>query len=212
MDGMKHRDVYYSMAILFLIGLVVYQCDSAKDNERNALENNARLQSKIDARESSIAQRNDTIKFIREKRVTEREEFDSLKTTLQAKITGYKKTIATLRPEVSAQVDSLPIVKTFIALQDSTIEKQDSLNVALTGQIYDQSKSFEAELEQERGKFYEQVKNTEDYKQVAENATNLYEKIKRKKFSVGPNAGYGVSKDGLSPFVGVSVQYNLFRF
>lgn len=35
---------------------------------------------------------------------------------------------------------------------------------------------------------------------------------KRKKFSVGLSAGYGIGKDGLTPYIGGGLQYTLFSF
>jgi hypothetical protein len=35
---------------------------------------------------------------------------------------------------------------------------------------------------------------------------------KEKHWSIGPTAGYGVTKDGLSPYVGISIMYNLISF
>ena len=39
-----------------------------------------------------------------------------------------------------------------------------------------------------------------------------YIKSKPKRFGIGVVGGYGLSKDGLMPFVGVGVSYNLFSF
>ena len=35
---------------------------------------------------------------------------------------------------------------------------------------------------------------------------------KQKKWSIGVNAGYGISKSGLSPYIGLGVNYNLINF
>jgi hypothetical protein len=40
-----------------------------------------------------------------------------------------------------------------------------------------------------------------------------YETVKSKpRFGVGLQAGYGVTKDGLSPYLGIGIQYNLITF
>lgn len=36
--------------------------------------------------------------------------------------------------------------------------------------------------------------------------------VPQKRFNIGLTAGYGISKDGLSPFVGIGVGYSLIRF
>lgn len=46
----------------------------------------------------------------------------------------------------------------------------------------------------------ETIYNTEIYRQ------------RKKRFGVGIQAGYGIGKNGLQPYLGVGVQYNIFRF
>jgi vacuolar-type H+-ATPase subunit E/Vma4 len=50
---------------------------------------------------------------------------DSVKLSVKEKeIKGFKRQVSQLRQQVNDQVDSLPVVKKFIALQDSVIQKQ----------------------------------------------------------------------------------------
>lgn len=42
--------------------------------------------------------------------------------------------------------------------------------------------------------------------------STIYVKEKDKRFGVGVVVGYGATKDGLSPYVGVGVTYSLFKF
>ena len=41
---------------------------------------------------------------------------------------------------------------------------------------------------------------------------DVIKREKRKRFGIGLSAGYGFSRDGFSPFVGVGVSYNLWNF
>lgn len=40
----------------------------------------------------------------------------------------------------------------------------------------------------------------------------IYKKEKDKRFSIGVTTGYGVTKEGLSPYIGIGVTYSIFKF
>ena len=95
---------------------------------------------KLEAQKSDLKARIDTLVKANQERARK----DSVQLASQDKeIRLFKRKIAQLRPVVTEQVDSLPIVKEFIALQDSTIESLTAQNDTLKSNVEFQKKSFD---------------------------------------------------------------------
>lgn len=202
------------LIIALLLSLIgnYFQYRGARQQEISLLDANETLGGQVELLLAELHESDSIVIAIREQRQKDSVKFSVAEKHLKSSVATLKKTIATLRPQIVPQIDSLPLVKEFIALQDSTIEKQDSLNVVLSGQIYDQGKSFTAEIEQLNAQILASNQISDLWQESAESSMKLYQKLKKKRFSVGPEISYGVNKDGLSPSVGFSVQYSLFRF
>ena len=55
------------------------------------------------------------------------------------------------------------------------------------------------------------ITNQNPYTKIGEIESITFDK-KPKYFGIGFNAGYGISKNGLSPYIGVGINYNLLKF
>lgn len=63
----------------------------------------------------------------------------------------------------------------------------------------------------ERGKLVLDVSDKNPYS-ITKSQRSYINLPKQKKFGLGVNAGYGISKSGLSPYIGLGVNYNLINF
>lgn len=101
---------------------------------------------------------------------------------------------------------------TEVLKRDTIILKQDSLVLTLEEEKAEILRmdsiafdSLQANVMQFQELFESEAKETVKLE-------SKLEKEKRKRFSIGPAVGYGVSKDGLSPNLSISIQYRLFKF
>lgn len=208
----------FILAVILLLSLLGnwLQFRSARDQELNILANNSKLQTEIlkhTVTAKTAAARGDSIEV---KRSLDSLKFEGQKSALLSQIRTHKKTIASMRPEVVPQIDSLPLVKEFVALQDSTITGQDSLIVVLERLSSSMHGSFTAEIMQKDIELNAEKAISNDWQASAENSMKLYQKIKKKKFSVGISGGMGVMSSGgeirTGPVIQAGVQWSLWRF
>lgn len=70
---------------------------------------------------------------------------------------------------------------------------------------------YDITLSKEKDGTYINVINHNPFS-VTKEIRSVYKLPKPKKFGVGINAGYGVTAQGLSPYIGVGINYNLINF
>jgi hypothetical protein len=209
--------IILSLLLLLLVsgGLNIFQ-NSLRKNDRIASElSEARNQTEIAASRALAKSYADRAREVDSVRTLERDSAKVVVRALKQETTAYKKTIAVLRPLVAPRIDSVPVLRDFVAAQDSTILKQDStitvLEVAVSNEI---GRAAEIDLlkRNEIGELVSMVNGLQNDLVTEQGKTRKAEKKAGKKFSVGPTAGYGFSKEGLSPQIGISVQWRWLRF
>lgn len=70
---------------------------------------------------------------------------------------------------------------------------------------------FKIITHKEKDRIILDISNENPYS-VTESQRAVIKIPKQKRFGLGVNAGYGISKNGLSPYIGLGVNYNLFSF
>ena len=70
---------------------------------------------------------------------------------------------------------------------------------------------FKVVTHKEKNKLILDISNENPYS-VTEAQRTVVNLPKQKKFGLGVNAGYGISKNGLSPYIGLGVNYNIIEF
>lgn len=93
-----------------------------------------------------------------------------------------------------------------IKIKDSIIQKLREVNDTYKFDIVPNLKHHISLLEQK------EVSQSELWSIKNEKWEIKYSKLKSKRFGFGFSAGYGAATTGLSPFVGVSVNYTIIRF
>lgn len=122
-------------------------------------------------------------------------------------------------------VVSKPIAKDSILVRTDTIKLPIVRHIVNTDTIYKdivRVDSVEVEIPIERKTYEDSVYfavvsgyrvNLDSIRVNQRNTiVERYIKSKPKRFGIGIVGGYGLSKDGVSPFIGVGVSYNLWRF
>lgn len=209
---MKTLLIIILVFLLASVGLNVWQWRSAYEQEENMLAQNEQFQRDILKHEVLAKTARDSAHELRARRSADSLKYIVELTHRQIENNAMSKRLKSLRPTVQPIIDSVPPLKEFIALQDSILVQKDSIISTITARTNDIEKSFNLEIEQLNTQLQATNQTSELWQKSAENSMQLYEKLKRKKFSVGPEISYGVNKDGLSPSVGVSIQYSLWRF
>lgn len=207
--------------VLLLIsgGLNLYQ-SSLRKNDRIAAElSEARNQTEIAASRALAKSYADRAREVDSLRTLERDSSKVVVRALKEETRAYKKTVAILRPLVAPRIDSVPVLRDFVAAQDSTILKQDStitvLEVAVTNEI---GKAAEIDLlkRNEIGELVSMVNGLQDDLVTEQGKTRKAEKKAGKKFNLGVGAGYGVTSTGgeirTGPVINLSIYYRLLRF
>lgn len=202
--------------LLASVGLNVWQWKSAHEQEENMLANNEKLQTQIThhkaARDTALSRekRSEVL------RISEREKNSIEITRLKTRNKGTSEKIVILRVPVQSLIDSVEALGTFVAAQDSSILEKDNIIAKTEEAWYNDVKRYSEQNLQLHVAVLQSDSVSNNFKQVAENATNLYEKQKRKKFSIGVSGGYSVVSTGgevrTGPAIQIGIVYNLFKF
>lgn len=129
--------------------------------------------------------------------------------------TGLSKELAILRPQIQTQLDTLPAIKRYVELSDSSLKQKDHIIDTLTSQTIAQQQAYDREKSAHDSTRIDFKAATDTLQLQADNLSVLLlkaEKKAKRKFSVGPVVSYGVSKDGLSHNFGIGITYSLFKF
>lgn len=191
---------------------------------QSRLKKEAEIKSDLDRANSNtlIAQKTarvamlDSLGKAKERSAKQRATKDSV--AIQGFKTAISKTalnLAIRRVPVQPLIDSVQELGLFVETYDSLSAEKDSLIVEMGLRHSAQILDLQEVNRLNRGQIEEQVgiSNLLQDQVVQEQAeSRKWKKKADKKFSVGPTAGYGVSKEGLSPQIGISVQWRLIRF
>lgn len=208
---MKSKILTYALAIGCTVLAVLYLQQCGRANESDLLRDSAQS--------ARIAERNHSLQEIR---VRDRhiqavlEDRDSVVRESALKISRLSEALnaskARLRPVTIINRGDTVELFTEVLKRDTVILKQDTVILTLEAErakilrmdsiAFD---SLKANVMQFQGLFESEAKETVKLE-------SKLEKEKRKRFSIGPAVGYGISRDGLSPNVSISIQYRLFKF
>lgn len=221
---MRNKNIFSWLVLIFAIIIVVF-CVKACNN--NIRKENSKI---IESLNDSISYYRDVEGILHSKiSVIEDDYFLKLKlkdkeiVELQDLVKKYKnvKSATIIKTEtkivekivnktVLDTISNTPIYESSFNLKDyiwgNIVAKKDTTDIKINIK-----NDFNIVTYKERGKLVLDVSDKNPYSvtKVQRNYINL---PKQKKFGLGVNAGYGISKSGLSPYIGLGVNYNLINF
>jgi hypothetical protein len=217
-DKMRTQTAIIIALVLLLFGSVgwhFYQSQESKTRELELLLKNGQLATIIAEKRQAIDSANTRISIVEERIDNVGEAFKDVTDSLTGLIRGKDRTIATLKVALRPQIDSNPDLSALLQNQDSATLFRDSLISALQAHNLAQFNDFTELGRLQRFQIEQQVAISHSFEQQAIEFQRRYEKAEKKlkkRWSVGPSVSYGISKEGLSPNVGVSIQYSLLMF
>ena len=210
---MKHA--IYIVIILLMGAFIFYQIRQAKIQQEFAFARSAQFADAIEKARNQAAIHKDSAAWERASR-NRSDSASAVKiASLVAKDKKFTKQSKDLREPVQPLIDSIQALGAFVGAQDSTLAVRQGIIVRQGKRIQSDSVSFLKESDHLKEENLKTVEALGTAILLADNFQERYlkaEKQAKKKFTVGPYVGYGVSKDGLSPSIGVSVQFRLLRF
>lgn len=221
---MRNKNIFSWLVLIFAIIIVVF-CVKACNN--NIRKENSKI---IESLNDSISYYRDVEGILHSKiSVIEDDYFLKLKlkdkeiVELQDLVKKYKnvKSATIIKTEtkivekivnktVLDTISNTPIYESSFNLKDyiwgNIVAKKDTTDIKINIK-----NDFNIVTYKERGKLVLDVSDKNPYSvtKVQRNYINL---PKQKKFGLGVNAGYGISKSGLSPYIGLGVNYNILNF
>lgn len=213
---MKTAWVIVLIILLLSIAGNVYQWNSHTSAELKASLDNQLLRTRL-AQNAAVAQSaRDSVRLIRSERGIRDSIHRVSVNRLEIENRQKDRRIAELRKPVATLIDSVAPLKAFVAVMDSSLQVKDSLNNMLNAHLQIVEKSFNAELFQKDTELIAEKAISTDWKDAAETSESNYQKLKKKRFSVGVSGGYSVVSTGgeirTGPAIQVGIVYNLFRF
>lgn len=214
----------YTILGLFVLLLIsggynIFQSKLRKASEVTAMLNEARNQTEIAGHKALAKSYADRAKEVDSVRTRDRDSVKVVVRALKDETRAYKKTIATLRPLVAPRIDSVPVLRDFVAAQDSTILKQDStitsLEVANANEI-GKAQEIDRLKRGEIGELVLTINGLQESVVFEQGESRKYKKQADKRFNLGVGAGYGVTSTGgeirTGPTVNIALYYRLLRF
>lgn len=219
-----HRIKNIVILVLFVLlavsaSLNFIQVRNAKQEQLNAMLRNEQANTAIAASRALAKSYADRAREVDSVRTLERDSAKVVVRALKDETRAYKKTIATLRPLVAARIDSVPVLRDFVAAQDSTILKQDSTIVSLE-EANANEVGRAAEMDQlkrkEIGELVSMINGLQENLVDEQDKARKAERKAKKRFGLAVNAGYGVMSTGgeirTGPTVNAGLSYRLLRF
>lgn len=107
-------------------------------------------------------------------------------------------------------ISNTPIYESSFNLKDyiwgDIVAKKDTTDIKINIK-----NDFNIVTYKEKGKLVLDVSDKNPYS-ITKSQRSYINLPKQKKFGLGVNAGYGISKSGLSPYIGLGVNYNILNF
>lgn len=221
---MRNKNIFSWLVLIFAIIIVVF-CVKACNN--NIRKENSKI---IESLNDSISYYRDVEGILHSKiSVIEDDYFLKLKlkdkeiVELQDLVKKYKNVKSATIIKTETKIVEKIVNKTVLDTISNTPIYESSFNLKnyIWGNIVAKKDTTDIKINikndfnivtyKERGKLVLDVSDKNPYSvtKVQRNYINL---PKQKKFGLGVNAGYGISKSGLSPYIGLGVNYNLINF
>ncbi len=221
---MRNKNIFSWLVLIFIIIIIIF-CVKACNN--NIRKENSKL---IESLNDSISYYKDVEGVLHSKiSVIEDDYFLKLKlkdkeiVELQSLVKKYKnvKSATIIKTETKIvekivnktildTISNTPIYESSFNLKDyiwgDIVAKKDTTDIKINIK-----NDFNIVTYKERGKLVLDVSDKNPYSvtKVQRSYINL---PKQKRFGLGVNAGYGISKSGLSPYIGLGVNYNILNF
>ena len=212
---MKTLTVVILVLLLLSIARNVWRWSVSRNRDNVArIESQERL-AEIAKHQATAVSYADSARLERAKRLADSLKYSLAVSGLKMRNSAMSKKLVEMRVDVQPFLDSIQVVGDFVALQDSSLNQKDSIIMVLEDQNYTQAKLFSAEINHMGSQIEQEKEIAGLWEDQALNYQKLFhtaDKKARKKFTVGPFVGYGVGNSGLTPSVGISLQYTLFRF
>lgn len=221
---MRNKNIFSWLVLIFIIIIIIF-CVKACNN--NIRKENSKL---IESLNDSISYYKDVEGVLHSKiSVIEDDYFLKLKlkdkeiVELQDLVKKYKnvKSATIIKTETKIvekivnktfldTISNTPIYESSFNLKDyiwgDIVAKKDTTNIKIN-----MKNDFNIVTYKEKGKLVLDVSDKNPYSvtKVQRSYINL---PKQKKFGLGVNVGYGISKSDLSPYIGLGVNYNILNF
>ena len=212
---MKTLTVVILVLLLLSIAGNVWQWSVSRNRDNVARIESQERQAEIAKHQARAVSYADSARLERAKRLADSLKYSLAVSGLKMRNSAMSKKLVEMRVDVQPFLDSIQVVGDFVALQDSSLNQKDSIIMVLEDQNYTQAKLFSAEINHMGSQIEQEKEIASLWEDQALNYQKLFhtaDKKARKKFTVGPFVGYGVGNSGLTPSVGISLQYTLFRF
>lgn len=221
---MRNKNIFSWLVLIFIIIIIIF-CVKACNN--NIRKENSKL---IESLNDSISYYRDVEGILHSKiSVIEDDYFLKLKlkdkeiVELQDLVKKYKNVKSATIIKTETKIVEKIVNKTVLDTISNTTIYESSFNLKdyIWGNIVAKKDTTDIKINikndfnivtyKERGKLVLDVSDKNPYSvtKVQRNYINL---PKQKKFGLGVNAGYGISKSGLSPYIGLGINYNLLSF
>lgn len=221
---MRNKNIFSWLVLIFIIIIIIF-CVKACNN--NIRKENSKL---IESLNDSISYYKDVEGVLHSKiSVIEDDYFLKLKlkdkeiVELQDLVKKYKNVKSatiiktetkivekTVNKTVLDTISNTPIYESSFNLKDyiwgDIVAKKDTTDIKINIK-----NDFNIVTYKEKGKLVLDVSDKNPYS-ITKSQRSYINLPKQKKFGLGVNVGYGISKSGLSPYIGLGVNYNLINF
>ena len=221
---MRNKNIFSWLVLIFIIIIIIF-CVKACNN--NIRKENSKL---IESLNDSISYYKDVEGVLHSKiSVIEDDYFLKLKlkdkeiVELQSLVKKYKnvKSATIIKTETKIvekivnktildTISNTPIYKSSFNLKDyiwgDIVAKKDTTDIKINIK-----NDFNIVTYKEKGKLVLDVSDKNPYS-ITKSQRSYINLPKQKKFGLGVNVGYGISKSGLSPYIGLGVNYNILNF
>ena len=221
---MRNKNIFSWLVLIFIIIIIIF-CVKACNN--NIRKENSKL---IESFNDSISYYKDVEGVLHSKiSVIEDDYFLKLKlkdkeiVELQSLVKKYKnvKSATIIKTETKIvekivnktildTISNTPIYESSFNLKDyiwgDIVAKKDTTDIKINIK-----NDFNIVTYKEKGKLVLDVNDKNPYS-ITKSQRSYINLPKQKRFGLGVNVGYGISKSGLSPYIGLGVNYNLINF
>lgn len=221
---MRNKNIFSWLVLIFIIIIIIF-CVKACNN--NIRKENSKL---IESLNDSISYYKDVEGVLHSKiSVIEDDYFLKLKlkdkeiVELQSLVKKYKnvKSATIIKTETKIvekivnktildTISNTPIYESSFNLKDyiwgDIVAKKDTTDIKINIK-----NDFNIVTYKEKGKLVLDVNDKNPYS-ITKSQRSYINLPKQKRFGLGVNVGYGISKSGLSPYIGLGVNYNLINF
>ena len=189
---MRNKNIFSWLVLIFII-IIIILCVKACHNN---IEDDYFLKLKL--KDKEIVELQDLVK-----------KYKNVKSATIIK-TETKIVEKTVNKTVLDTISNTPIYESSFNLKDyiwgDIVAKKDTTDIKINIK-----NDFNIVTYKEKGKLVLDVSDKNPYS-ITKSQRSYINLPKQKKFGLGVNVGYGISKSGLSPYIGLGVNYNLINF